>query len=428
LAVTPSSGVRLAGIEGLRALAASSIVLVHTWSFSTPDGPPWSHGASADALSTLSVGVTLFFTLSGFLLYRPFAAAIARHTEPLSIRAYLRNRVLRIVPAYWAILFATGLLLGAAAVRTASGGLTTGRFANPADAVQAALFLQDYHPRTMVIGIGPAWSLAVEIVFYAALPLLVLAAGRAARGVAARGTRVAILLGPPLLLLAIGLSGKAIAHYAVSGRPTAGYGVNWHSVVERSFWAQADLFSFGMAIAVVHTEVADGRLRLREHWRRVALALSVIVFVPCAWTMHQGEQSYLLQNTGEALAIALAFATVVMPDRPADRPLRAVRVLESRVLVAVGLASYSLFLWHLPLINWLREHGLTFSGPDGLLINLVLVAAVAGSLSALTYRFVERPALAHKRSMRRTRAAHGRTAVSAPAAAIAPAAKRAIPH
>lgn len=426
MAVTPSTGVRLAGIEGLRALAATSIVLVHTWSFSTPDGPPWSHGASGDALSTLSVGVTLFFTLSGFLLYRPFAAAIARGTGPLSIRAYLRNRALRILPAYWAILLATGLVLGAADVRTATGGLTTGRL-SPADALQTDLFLQDYHPRTVVIGIGPAWSLAVEVVFYCTLPLLVLAAGHAARGVTDRSARVVLLLGPPLLLLVIGLSGKAVAHYVLPGRPTAGYGVNWHSVMERSFLAQADLFSFGMVVAVLHTEVADGRLRLQAHWRVLAFALSVLVFVPCAVTMHQGEQSYLLQNTGEALAIALAFATIVLPDRPADRPLRAVRVLESRMLVAIGAASYSLFLWHLPLINWLREHGVMFAGAGGLAINLVIIAAVAGSLSALTYRFVERPALAHKRSMR-PGGGPRRAGLSASAAGIVAAARRAIPH
>ena len=83
----------------MRALAAGTIVLVHVWGFSSPNGD--ALGADrwiGDALATLSVGVTLFFTLSGFLLYRPFAAAIARGTTHMSIRAYLRNRALRIVP------------------------------------------------------------------------------------------------------------------------------------------------------------------------------------------------------------------------------------------------------------------------------------------------------------------------------------------
>jgi peptidoglycan/LPS O-acetylase OafA/YrhL len=76
-------------------------------------------------------------------------------------------------------------------------------------------------------------------------------------------------------------------------------------------------------------------------------------------------------------------------------------VLESRVLVAVGLASYSLFLWHYPILWWLRDHGLTLGGGWGaLLINVVIVGAIAGALSALTYRYVELPALRRKRSTR----------------------------
>ena len=84
----PSTTPRLQGIEGLRAIAAGSIVLVHIWAFSSPEDEVLAAGSKlGDAISTLSVGVTLFFTLSAFLLYRPFAAAIARDGKPLSTRA-----------------------------------------------------------------------------------------------------------------------------------------------------------------------------------------------------------------------------------------------------------------------------------------------------------------------------------------------------
>ena len=180
--------------------------------------------------------------------------------------------------------------------------------------------------------------------------------------------------------------------------PVAGYGASWHAVVERSFWAQADLFAFGMLVAVMHTEVADGRLTLPRHWRAAASLLAVLIFLPCAATMHHAEHSYLLQNTGEALGLSLAFAAIIIPLAPGAAPLQAVRVLDSRPFVAVGLASYSLFLWHLPVTTWLRDHGLTAAGWEGLLLNLVLVSVVAGGLSYLTYRFVEVPALRRKRS------------------------------
>ena len=117
--------------------------------------------------------------------------------------------------------------------------------------------------------------------------------------------------------------------------------------------------------------------------------------------MRLGEHSYMLQNTGEALAVALLLAAIVVPGGPATRPAWALKVLESPAFVAVGAVSYSLFLWHYPVILWLRENGLTAGGTAGLALNLLLVAVVAGGLSALTYRYVERPALRHKRRGRR---------------------------
>jgi peptidoglycan/LPS O-acetylase OafA/YrhL len=146
--------------------------------------------------------------------------------------------------------------------------------------------------------------------------------------------------------------------------------------------------------------------------------------------MHEGEQSYLLQNTGEALGIGLLFAAVIIPDLSARRPLRAVRLLETRPLVAAGVVSYSLFLWHLPVILWLQHRGLTFGGWTGLPINLVIVGVVAGGLSALTYRFVELPALRRKRSTRvpARPAPHRVTAASEPAEVLVAGPDPAIPQ
>lgn len=356
--------------------------------------------ALGHGISSLSAGLTLFFVLSGFLLYRPFAAAIARRTEHQPISAYLHNRVMRIAPAYWVILLFTALVLGTASVRGPTGELGVGYLTNPLELGQVALLLQDYRPSTMVIGIGPAWSLAVEVVFYLVLPMLVLLAAGLARRSQGRRGRTLALLAPPVLLLLLGLSGKFTAAHLLPAGPLAGYNPDWHSVVERSFWAQADLFAFGMFAAVLHVESSDGRIRLPAHWRKIAVGLAALVFIPCAATIGSGEHSYLLQNTGEALAIALVLAVIVIPGRQGAKPLWAVRLLESRPFVAVGVASYSVFLWHYPVILWLRENGLTAGGLGGLALNLALVAIVTGALSALTYRYVERPALRRKRRSR----------------------------
>jgi peptidoglycan/LPS O-acetylase OafA/YrhL len=177
-AIAPSapvqSGSRLAGVEGLRALAATSILIYHCWLYSAPGGEQVSLGLlSRFVFRHLPAGVLLFFTLSGFLLYRPLAAAVLRQAPLPSVRRYLRNRALRIFPAYLLVLVVIGVLLPAALTGSASSGGQLGRLAgDPGVLLANAALLQNYFPGSMDTGIGPAWSLAVELVFYLILPLL----------------------------------------------------------------------------------------------------------------------------------------------------------------------------------------------------------------------------------------------------------------
>src|SRR5437870_2898774 len=77
LAARPSA--RVAGIEGVRALAAAAVLVFHCWTYGEPGGGTAPLGPlSTYVMPHLALGVTLFFSLSGFLLYRPFAAALLR--------------------------------------------------------------------------------------------------------------------------------------------------------------------------------------------------------------------------------------------------------------------------------------------------------------------------------------------------------------
>jgi peptidoglycan/LPS O-acetylase OafA/YrhL len=69
------------------------------------------------------------------------------------------------------------------------------------------------------------------------------------------------------------------------------------------------------------------------------------------------------------------------------------RAFDSHPIAAVGLVSYSVFLWHGPVIDYLREHDHTSSGRTGFLANLAIVLTITFFLSLVTYRYVERPAL-----------------------------------
>ena len=364
---------RLAGIEGLRGLAASSIVVYHVWLYGSSTRAPVDFGALDKVFVNLRAGVTLFFVLSGFLLFLPYAAAALRNLPAPSVRKYLRNRALRILPAYWAILLVVALVLQPALLRA------------PVQLGANLLFLQNYVPNYVGyvsgLGIVPAWSLAIEVVFYLALPALGLAAIR----LAGRTGSVAAALAPVVFMTCLGIAAK-LADVLVAG--------DAKRVWELTFPTHADWFGAGMAVAVARVLWEDGRLQLPTWWRPAATLGAIALTLAGAGLYEVGLLSGLENQTPIAWAFALLLALVSLPARRSWL----VRLLEMRAMIAVGLASYSLFLWHDPIVRALRDAGLTLQGRSGFLVNLLVVSAVAGAASALTYRFVERPALARKHS------------------------------
>ena len=403
--VSASGTTRLEGIDGLRALAACSILVYHVWLYSQPGGQRVDFGPMTRfVFPHLPLGVTLFFTLSAFLLYRPIAAAIVDGRPRPRVRTYLLNRGLRIMPAYLVVLVVVAVVLPAAMLRTGPTTLELGRMVgDPALLLGNAALAQNYAPKSVLTGITPAWSLAVEAVFYLVLPLLggLAAAAAAARRVDGRNRLIAALI-PAAVLLAVGLSGKAVAALWIvsTGSPSAGWDGDWHSVIVRSFWGQADLFTFGIVLAVFYVGLERGLISFPRWWRwpvsaGVLGAAAAIAILADRGLWSAGTNPYEL--TG-ALGCALLLALVVLHPVDTDvRPRPLVRLLTTRVAVVVGLCSYSIFLWHEPLVRFLRSQGWTFPGQKGWLINLVLVVVITAAAAAATYRWVEQPALRRKR-------------------------------
>jgi beta-1,4-mannosyltransferase len=361
---------RLLGIEGARAIAASSILVYHVWLYGAPGSKPVDLGLATKLFDNLRAGVTLFFVLSGFLLFRPYVAAALRRTPPPSVRGYLRNRALRIVPAYWAILLFVGVVL------------ERDLLAHPLQFLANGFLAQNYVPAYIYgDGIVPAWSLAIEVIFYLCVPVL----GAAAIRLAARVPRLdtAAAFAPVIAMVAVGFGSKAALRV-----------FDLNDVWGLSFLTHADWFAAGMALAVVRARWEDGRLTLPRYFRSGAVVSALICAVVAARLYYSGVLTGLEYQTPIALACALLLAQVVLAPPTA----RVVRVLTLRPLVAAGLASYSLFLWHDPLVRALRSGGLTLGGADGFVVNLLVIALLAGVGSTLTYRFVEKPALARKRA------------------------------
>lgn len=408
----PSWGRRLGGIEGLRAIAAISVLAYHvglTASEQVHLGP-----IGQIILPLLGQGLPLFFVLSGFLLFRPFAASIMGEKALPSIRRYITNRLLRIYPVYLVVFTLTALVMGSVYLKGSTHGLgpdNIGRLTEPIKFLANALLVHMFFPQFVMSGLPVAWSLTAEITFYVVVPLIALAAvGLANKGV----NKVLALAAAPVAMVAIGLGvtfwgDAASSNMDYAARVDFAFGQTASAVLLRSFLGQADLFAYGMAVAIVVAFLDQHRLQRVATMIKVALVLAAIAVV---WG-GVASMSHLSNLMGIASAIILL--AVVLPSSRTRGINRLAVALEWLPIRFTGTISYSIYLWHLPVIFWLMAHKLTV-GESALALpfNVVLVLGIVLPLSALTYFAVERPAMMWKKPTQIVAASPSETRVTAP--------------
>ena len=257
----------------------------------------------------------------------------------------------------------------------------------PQQLLADAFFLQNsvpgYEPATSFGGFGitPAWSLCVEVVFYLCLPLFALWMLSLSRR---RGWSMRAAMAPVVVMIAIGFARESRSAMSAISAPS-GRGRS------RSTPTGSPM---GMALAVLYAAWESGRLRVTAPARAGAIVLAVVLSLIATKALAGGQLDFVDSQTLMAVASALLLGFVVFA--PADA--LTVRVLGSRVFVAAGLWSYGIFLWQYPVIIELRDRGLTRDGAGGFVFNLGVTLLVTVVLAAITYRFVESPALRRKRS------------------------------
>ena len=317
---------RVPSLTGVRALAAMLVVATHA-AYTTGK---YTHGFVGLVYSRMEIGVPIFFVLSGYLLFGPWVRAAASGAASPSLTRYAWHRVRRIMPAYVVTVLAAYLIYHFRDGGPNPGHTWWGLFRN---LTLTQIYTDNYAFALLHQGLTQMWSLAVEVAFYVALPvlawlLMVLLCRRRWR---------------PVLLLA-GLGGLALLSLA------------WIVLVHTTdflpdgakLWLPGYLIWFlgGMMLTVLSA------MGVRVYGF-LAVPLAAICYL-IACTPIAGEPQTSPTGMAQALVKMVFYAViatlVVAPLALGDSGWYA-SLLASRPMVWLGEISYEIFLVHLVLME-----------------------------------------------------------------------------
>lgn len=368
MALSAERSLTFPALDTLRFVGAFGVLVTHV-AFQTGQ---YDSSVRGTFLARLDCGVALFFVLSGFLLSRPFLSRMARGAVLPHVGFYAWKRALRIVPVY---VLTVVLVL---ALMPPSRGPFWPRW------VENLTMTTIYTSHDLPQGLTQMWSLATEVAFYAALPLLMLLVARTA---CRRGWR-------PVPIMAILVT-------------LCGVNVTWLSTVDlgshHSLWLPAFLswFSAGIALAVISVDMtqSDPHRWSKAVARLGSTPLSCFVFAAAiilvASTPVAGPTFGEIPTTGQAVVKNLlytAFAVfIVLPGVFGDPDAPSLRAIAWSPLRYLGRISYGLFCIHL-LVLYAVFKGRDIEFFTGHFVE-VLVLTTIGSVAAaaLIHVVVESP-------------------------------------
>jgi peptidoglycan/LPS O-acetylase OafA/YrhL len=335
-------------LDGVRGLAVCAVLLFH-----------------AGYLQGGYLGVDLFFTLSGFLITRLILDDLVR--DRFSLRAFWGRRARRLLPAAW-VLIAAVLLAGPVLVRTTELAslrgdalATLGYVANWWQVATSSSYFAVYESPSPL---QHTWSLAIEEQLYVLWPLLLIVLWRFGR------RRLGVLAAAAAALAAASVVLGDLLYKSADAGNRVYYGTD----------TRAASVLIGAVAAMIVWRFGDVVARSRLGGAVAWFAAAVIGL----YWIRGGNGAWLYRGGLAMLAVAGASVLMVVTTQPGSR-LR--RTLSTQPLVAVGVISYGVYLYHFPLFLWLSPDR---TGLDGVALLSVRVATTFAAATA-SYFFIERP-------------------------------------
>ena len=374
---SPAAPGRMNDLEGYRGIAALGIVVFHAYQFcregagnragSTPDGYAYAGSPLGHVLLNLDGLVSLFLILSGFLLYAPIARQITAGRRTGSARVFLLRRAVRILPLYWLAI------------------LLVWTYRNPdlpgdwRDLVEHLTFTQIFDSRRIFYTIGPAWSLSVEIFFYVFVAVLLAVLRRFDPAQAGVRLRLLVVALPPALLLAGSLLYQWWA-LAVAHEPSDRWAI-WFNPL-----AKAAMFAMGMVLAIVHARVGARRAPAGL-LVAVRLAALAILGYGCAIRADDAWTSTVFNLLSTVAFTLLLGSSVFAPPNARWR-----RMFAARPLMVAGVISYSVYMWHEPILLYLDAHHALSHQATAFPWVALLLLVISVPFGWLSYSILEKPA------------------------------------
>ncbi len=400
-------------MDGLRAIAALSVLMFHTVaSFHARQA---IFGLDISFLFIyLASGVHLFFVLSGFLLFMPYARALLSGRPLPDARSFYRRRALRILPAYYVCL----------AVFTVIGVLQGMPGIDVGDVAAHVLLLHDYFPPYSRSIVGVFWTLAIEWQFYLLLPWIARGIARLMGGSHSLGRLVAILVGFMALAVCwregVALAVVRLPHIQNTTLAAAG-----HALVLLCGGSQGkylEVFAIGMLCGTLYVARREVTLRMRGIGAGLVgfgVVLGVLLAELNVRNRFTVLDAYLLFWHPRDLAVicgpllvGLSYGAVVLGVLWSGRLIRA--PFEVYPLRFVGFISYSLYLWHSPLIGYLMPVMAAWSTLIHVVALLAFDLLVIIPFAYLLYLTIERPFLKLRRRVPHASASASEAAVVGP--------------